>query len=100
MRKQLRHLAEAAELPNIAVQILPLEGPKRLALDSFRILQFGKAHKTPLHDDVSIDSLRNNLFVEGETDTYEFRLALEHLAQEVLNPEKFRKLVLHSIRQL
>jgi Domain of unknown function (DUF5753) len=58
------------------------------------------------HDDglkadvVSTESLLNYLYVEGETDTYEFRLAFEHLAQEALDPEESRELIVRSARQL
>ena len=42
------------------------------------------AHETQLHDVVSIETMGNYLYVEGETDTYEFRRAFEHIAQEAL----------------
>ncbi len=100
MHEQLQHLAEVAKRPNVTVQILPLAGPKRLAMDSFQILQFGQAHETPLRNVVSTESLLNYLYVEGETDTYEFRLAFEHIAQEALDPEESRELIVRSARQL
>jgi transcriptional regulator with XRE-family HTH domain len=100
MHEQLQRLAEDSELPHVTLQILPLDGPKRLALDSFQILQFGRAHETQLHDVVSTESLRNYLYVEGETDTYEFRLAFEHLAQESLGPKESREFILRLARQL
>jgi transcriptional regulator with XRE-family HTH domain len=100
MHAQLQHLIEASKLPNVTLQVMPLEGPKSLPLDSFTILHFGKAHETQLHDVVSTESLRNYLYVEGETDTYEFRLAFEHLAQESLGPEESRDFILRTARQV
>jgi transcriptional regulator with XRE-family HTH domain len=100
MHEQLQHLAEAAKRPNVTVLILPLAGPKRLALDSFQILQFGPAHATSLRDVVRIESLRNHLYVEGETDTYEFRLAFDHLAQESLSPEESLEYISRTAQQL
>jgi hypothetical protein len=100
MHAQLQHLVDASELPNVTLQILPLDGPKGLALDSFAILHFGKAHETQLHDVVSTESLRNYLYVEGETDTYEFRLAFERLTQESLGPGESREFVLRTSGQL
>jgi transcriptional regulator with XRE-family HTH domain len=100
MHEQLQHLAEAAKRPNVKLRILPLAGPKRLATDSFQLLQFGPARETSLHDMVSTESLTNYLYVEGETDTYEFRLAFEHLAQEALDREESQELVLRTARQL
>jgi transcriptional regulator with XRE-family HTH domain len=100
MHEQLQHLAEASKRPNVTLRILPCAGPKGLALDSFQILKFGQAHETPLHDVVSAESLINYLYVEGETDTYEFALAFEHLAQESLDPEESREFVLRTAREL
>ncbi len=49
---------------------------------------------------VSTESLTNYLYVEGETDTYKFRLAFEHLAQEALHPDESREFVLRTAQQL
>jgi hypothetical protein len=99
MYEQLQHLAQVSELPNVTMKILPLDGPKGLALDSFQILQFGKAHETQLHDVVSAESVHAYLYVEGETDTHEFRLAFERLAQDTLDPEESREFILRTARQ-
>jgi len=100
MYEQIQHLAEVVEQPNVTLQILPLAGPKALALDSFEILRFGQAHDTPLHDVVTAEGPNNHLYVEGEIDTYEFALAFEHLAQESLSPEESREFILRTARQL
>jgi transcriptional regulator with XRE-family HTH domain len=100
MHEQLQHLVEVAKWPNVTLRILPLAGPKRLAMDSFQILQFGPAHETPLHDVVSTEGLRNLVYVEGETDTYEFRLAFEHIARESIDPEESLEFIVRAARQL
>jgi transcriptional regulator with XRE-family HTH domain len=100
MREQLQQLAETAKLPNVTLRILPLAGPKGLAVDSFQILRFGQAHETSLHDVVSAETLTNNLTVKGETEAYEFRRAFEHLAQESLGPEESREFTLRTAEQL
>lgn len=102
MHDQLQHLAEMSQLPNITLQVLRLEGPKGLTLDSFQILQFGKARETQtqLHDVVSAEIVKSYLYVEGETDTFEFRIAFERLARDALGPEDSKEYILHSARQL
>lgn len=100
MQAQLRRLAEAADLPNVTLQVLPLNGNHALAVDSFTILQFGREHEATLHDVVSTETLRSNLYVEGETDTYGFRLAFEHLAEESLSPANSQELILRIARQM
>lgn len=100
MYEQLRHLAEVSELSNVTLQVLPLDGPKELALDSFQILRFGKAHETQLHDVVSAEVVHSYLFVEGEIDTFEFTLAFERLARDALEPEESRELILRTAQDL
>jgi transcriptional regulator with XRE-family HTH domain len=100
MRAQLQQLAEASDLPHVTVQILPLNRPHRLAVESFTILQFGEAHETTLHDVVDTEILSSALYVEGETDTYEFRLAFEHLANESLPPAQSQDLILRTAQKM
>lgn len=100
MREQLQRLAEASDLPNVTVQILPLNRPHRLAVESFTILQFGEAHETTLHDVVDTEILSSALYLEGETDTYEFRLAFEHLAKESLPPAPSQDLILRAAQEM
>lgn len=100
MHDQLQHLAEVSQLPSVTLRVLPLNGPKGLALDSFQILQFGTTYETQLHDVVSTESLGSYLYTEGETDTYEFRLAFENLAQDSLGPDESREFILQIDRQL
>src|SRR5262249_5874152 len=102
MHEQLLHLAEVSERPNVTLQVLPLEGPKELALDSFQILQFGKVRETQtqLHAVVSAEVVRSYLYVEGETDTFEFKLAFERFTRDALGPDESREFILRSARQL
>jgi class 3 adenylate cyclase len=40
------------------------------------------------------------LYVDGDTDTHQFRLAFEHLLKESLSPEESRELILTTSRQV
>jgi hypothetical protein len=100
MRAQLQRLAATSELQNVTIQVLPLHGNHGLVVDSFAILQFGDSDETSLHDVVSIDHLSNELYVEGDTDTHQFRLAFKHLAEEALTPTESRDLILAISEQL
>jgi transcriptional regulator with XRE-family HTH domain len=100
MYEQLHRLVEVSGWPNVTLQILPLAGPKSLAADSFTLFQFGSVLETSLHDVVSTENLANYLYVEGETSTYEFRQAFELLAQESLDPEESRELILRTAQEL
>lgn len=94
MRAQLEHLAEISQRPNVTIRIVPLDRNHGLAVDSFAIMRFGQAGETMLHDVVSLEHLSNELYVEGDTDTYYFRLAFEHLAGESLSPAESRDQIL------
>jgi hypothetical protein len=100
MRAQLQRLADASQLPNVTIQILPLQRDHGLAVDSFSILQFGKAHETILHDVVSLEHVSNELHVEGDTDTHQFRLAFNHLTEESLSPQDSQELILTVLGQV
>lgn len=94
MHAQLQRLAEVAGLPNVTIQILPLKRNHGLAVDSFSIFQFGKAHETMLHDVVGLEHLSDEFYAEGDTDTYQFRLAFNYLAGECFSPAESRELIL------
>ena len=100
MRAQLQRLAEVSELTNVTIRAVPLKENHGLAVDSFAILQFGRARETTLHDVVSVEHLSNELYVEGDTDTYQYRLAFEHLAEESLSPQESRDLILRAASQV
>jgi transcriptional regulator with XRE-family HTH domain len=100
MHAQLQRLADVANLPNVTIRILPLSINHGLAVDSFTIFQFGKAHETVLHDVVSLEHVTNELYVEGDTDTHQFRLAFDHLAEESLSPQESRELILTTSRRV
>jgi transcriptional regulator with XRE-family HTH domain len=99
MHGQLARLAEVSELPNVTIRVLPLKRHHGLAVGSFAILQFSKPDETTLHDVVSLEGLVNELYVEGDTGTHQFRLAFGHLAEDSLSPSDSRDLILAIARQ-
>lgn len=94
MRDQLARLAELSDLENVTIQVLPFESNHGLAVDSFSVLQFGKAQEALLHDVVSVEHLSTELYVEGDIETHTFRLAFDHLAEESLDPGTSREFIL------
>ena len=86
MSAQLQHLARVAELPNVGLRILPLNRDTSLVADSFVIFSFHSVDQTSkLGDVVSAESLKSELYVEGETDTYRYRLIFQGLADASLS---------------
>jgi Domain of unknown function (DUF5753)/Helix-turn-helix domain len=96
MRDQLDHLERTSELSNVDLRILPLERENALIAPPFDILSFGTRaddSATSLGDIVNIESFRSNLYIEGETDTYMFRLFFQALTRAALSPEESRLLL-------
>jgi transcriptional regulator with XRE-family HTH domain len=101
MAGQLRHLAEMSRLPNVDLRILPLERDRSLTADSFVIFGFSPAHETSkLGDVVTTESAEISLYIEGESDTYIFRLFFRAFAEASLSPEDSRELILETVRRV
>ena len=101
MAEQLRHLAEMARLPNVDLRILPLERETSLMADSFVVFGFSPEHETSkLGDVVTTESAEIHLSIEGESDTYIFRLFFDAFVAASLSPDDSRELILETARRL
>lgn len=97
MHAQLLRLAETADLPNVKLQILPLSSDASLVFNSFLIFGFGPSPtgESALGNVVSTESVKSELYVEGETDTYLYRLVFQAFAAASLSLSESK----HLIRQ-
>jgi transcriptional regulator with XRE-family HTH domain len=94
MSMQLHHLADMAQLPNVELRVLPLQSDTAIMADSFVMFGFSAQDETgKLGDVVCTESLKSELYVEGETDTYVYRLFFEALADLSLSPAESAKLI-------
>ena len=101
MFEQLLQLADVAQRPNIELRILPLESDTSLKADSFVIFGFSPQQETrDLGDVVSAEGIEEHLYIEGETDTYIFRLFFQEFHAMSLPPEKSRDTILETARRL
>ena len=101
MARQLRHLAEMARLPNVDLRILPLQSKTSLRADGFVVLGFGSQSETStLGDVVSTEGAENHFYIEGETDTYIFRLFFKTFVAASLSPDDSRELILQTRARL
>ena len=101
MAGQLRHLAEMARLPNVDLRILPLEGETSPMADSFVVFGFSPEHETSkLGDVVTTEGIESHIYIEGETDTYTFRLFFRAFAAAALSTSGSLELILETNRRL
>jgi hypothetical protein len=104
MRAQLRHLVEAAEMANVELRIMPLSNRETsLVADSFTILSFGPQavdEGDKLADVVSTESVTSELYVEGETGTYLYRLVFQGLFNASLSPAESQHLIRRIANEL
>jgi hypothetical protein len=85
MNVQLEHLASAAELPHVTLQVLPYDvGGHPGMAGAFAILRFGEPSA---NDVVYIESQASDLFLESQTDVNRFTAIFEHLRAQALPPE-------------
>src|SRR3954453_19020277 len=98
MREQLDRLRELSELPNLNLQVLPLDGPHPIATGSFTLLQFPLASGIKFHDVAYIEHLNGCSYLEEETETYRHRLSFERLAAEALGPAESMELISRTAR--
>lgn len=101
MYEQMRHLAEMARLPNVKLRVLPLQSETSLKADSFIVLGFSSEQQTvKLADVVSTEGMEQYLYVEGEADTYVFRLFFDEFVSASLSPDDSRELVVETAHRL
>jgi hypothetical protein len=104
MQAQLRHLAAAAEIPNVELRIMPLSNRETsLVADSFTILSFGPQatdEGDKLADVVSTENVTSELYVEGETGTYLYRLVFQGLLNASLSPADSQHLIGRTANEL
>ncbi|CUU59008.1 Helix-turn-helix domain-containing protein [Parafrankia irregularis] len=84
MNRQLQQVAQAAELPNVTVQVLPFAVGAHAGLGStFSVLSF--ADETD-HDVVYIEKGAGSLYLERPSEIRRYRVRLDHLMASALSP--------------
>ncbi|MEU5765538.1 helix-turn-helix transcriptional regulator [Streptomyces asoensis] len=86
MREQLDHLVEMAGLPHVTIQVVPLDVTHASApAIPVTYLRFAGAD---LPDVVYLEQIRSATFLEDRDETEEYRVALDRLADEALDPRE------------
>ncbi|WP_062643213.1 helix-turn-helix domain-containing protein [Streptomyces maremycinicus] len=97
MREQLDHLVELAQQPHVTVQVVPLDVTHASApAIPVTYLRFGGVD---LPDVVYLEQIRSATFLEDRDETEEYRVALDRLADEALDPRASMALLKKTARQ-
>lgn len=97
MREQLEHLVTMAERTNVTVQIVPLDVTNASApAIPVTYLRFGGLD---LPDVVYLEHIRSANFLEDRDETEEYRIALDRLADEALEPRDSVELLRRTIKE-
>ena len=94
MYEQLQRLARECERPNLALQILPLDGEHTVIGESFVLFGFEADGDAVLQDVVSTEQMRSGFIIEGERETHLHRVAFRTLTEAALSPAESRQLIL------
>ncbi|MEV0638278.1 helix-turn-helix transcriptional regulator [Streptomyces sp. NPDC050619] len=96
MREQLEHLIEMAGRPHVTVQIVPLDVTNASAPSiPVTYLRFGG----DLPDVVYLEHIKSANFLEDRDETEEYRLALDRLADEALEPRDSLRMLRETMEQ-
>lgn len=98
MRKQLLHLVELSERPNITIQVLPFsEGWHPGTFGSFNILEFPEAIHTPV---VYVETIAGDAYLERQDEIRRVSLAYTRLHVAALSASKSRELIAAAAKNL
>lgn len=91
MAAQLRHLVEAAESPDVSVQIIPFALGAHSGIDGrFTLLEFDDSE---VHRHVYVESVAGNTFIQKRQAVAEFRERFDRLQMEALSPQESLTLI-------
>ncbi|MGY4102609.1 helix-turn-helix domain-containing protein [Nocardia sp. R16R-3T] len=103
MGRQLRHLEEATQMPNVSVRVVPLSAGMHIGLQvgSFVLLEFPEHPTAYLSEPpvVYVDGYTGALYLEREPEIRQYRSGLAGIRRVALDEEKSRELVAQIARE-
>ena len=91
MQAQLTHLREAAEQPDITLQVIPFDvGAHPGMPGSFIYMEFGEPTDPEL---VYVDTLAGDLFLEADADVRRYAAMFDHLRATALSPANTTRMI-------
>ena len=100
MRQQFDRLAEFSDIPNVVIQVLPLDGDHPIGTGAFSYMSFAQVHDVQFPDMVWIERLNGDYSIEDPAETNKYRVTFEHLREKALDPARSRALMLRITREV
>jgi len=98
LRRQLEHVRKLAELPNVTVQVMPLDaGAHPAQAGPFVILRYSN-HIDP--DVVYLETHVGGLYLERENELCKYATMMDHLRAHAIDPEGSDAALLERIEEL
>lgn len=98
MRAQLEHLAKAAELPNVTIQVLPFSAGAHAGLSSaFCVLGFADPGDS---DVVYVEEATSSLYFERADEIRRYRRKLDYLMAAALRPDQSLEMISQMMEEL
>ncbi|MFD8335643.1 helix-turn-helix domain-containing protein [Streptomyces solisilvae] len=90
MREQLRHLLDMTELPNMTIQVMPMDAPAHPGMaGSFHVIRF----PSPWPTVINLENMRGGYFVEGTDEVKAFESAFELIVAAALPVDDSRETI-------
>jgi transcriptional regulator with XRE-family HTH domain len=98
MREQLSHLVEAANLPNVTLQVLPFAAGAHAGMDgTFTILLYDEPEGKNL---VFVSNAAGGLFLEKDEELHRYAFVFDHLRASALAPDEAVSLIAGMAKEL
>jgi hypothetical protein len=98
MRRQLQHLLEVGNLPNLTVQVLPLSvGEHGAVTGTFHVYHFAEASSP---DVVYLEHTASDLYLDNRDQVERYGAAFERLTNAAMTPRRSRAFVSALTREL
>ena len=96
MRDQLRRMVDAAQMPNVTIQVIPFSAGAHPAMESsFDILEFGD----PMPSLVYVEGLIGNMYLERTQDLQRYEQVFARLSNIALSPQESIELITEAAVQ-
>jgi transcriptional regulator with XRE-family HTH domain len=100
MIQQLERLVELSDLPNVGIQVLPLDGDHPIGTGAFSYMQFAQVHDVNFPDIVYVERLNGDYSIEDIRETNRYRVAFERLKEMALDHVQSHDLIVRIAREI